>query len=395
MITQIIEAARVLTGLGTALAPGMVVIDDRHIAWIGPGHELPTEWRGPGIDRIELPDATLLPGLIDTHVHLAFGGAARAGQDTGRREIPAIIRAGLREVLDAGITTVRDLGAPHCTDTETLAWPYTGPRVLTATIPLTVPGGHCHQLGGATDTITGIHELVAANAARGADWIKIMVTGGFTTGGASSPYEPQFTDTQITAAVTAAHAHGLPVAAHAHGTAGIRQAVTAGVDSIEHCTWMTRDGFDLDPGLVREIADRRIPVCPTLNHLARSATGRLPWSVRRRHLQIMLDTGVRLIPGSDAGIPHTPPGRYPHSLPAYTDLGLTPADVIDLATRQAADALRIGHFTGTLAAGHSADLLAVPGDPTRDLDLLTVPILIAAAGRLHYPTTTPDDEENT
>ncbi|WP_033247088.1 metal-dependent hydrolase family protein [Nocardia carnea] len=395
MTGQIIEAARVLTGLGTALAPGTVVIDDRHIAWIGPAHELPTEWRGPGIDRIELPDATLLPGLIDTHVHLAFGGAARAGQDTDRDEIPAIVRAGLCEVLDAGITTVRDLGAPHYTDTDTLARPYTGPRVLTATIPLTVPGGHCHQLGGATDTVAGIHELVAANAARDADWIKIMVTGGFTTGGASSPYEPQFTDTQITAAVTAAHEHGLPVAAHAHGTAGIRQAVTAGVDSIEHCTWMTRDGFDLDPGLVREIADRRIPVCPTLNHLARSATGRLPWPVRRHHLQIMLDTGVRLIPGSDAGIPHTPPGRYPDSLPAYTDLGLTPAEVIDLATRQAADALRIGHLTGTLAAGHSADLLAVPGDPTRDLDLLTAPTLIAAAGRLHYTTATPDDEEKT
>lgn len=398
MSARIITAARVLTGCGATHAPGAVVIDEGKIAWVGPASDLPGDWQGCCVARLDLPQATVLPGLIDAHVHLAFGGAAHlpaAIQATTHLDAVATIRAGLAELLGAGVTTVRDLGAPRYTDIDTLARPHTRPRVLTATIPLTVAGGHCHSLGGAVDTLTEIRDLVAANAARGADWVKIMGSGGFTTGGTSSPYEQQFTDTQVRAAVDAAHEHGLPIAAHAHGTAAIRQAVAAGVDSIEHCTWMTADGFDLDHGVVREIADRKILVCPTINHLARSAAGRLQWPVRRDHLRVMLAAGVRLIPGSDAGIPNTPPGCYPYSLPAYLDLGLSPAEVIDLATRQAADALRIGHLTGTLAAGLSADLIAVPGDPTRDLDLLTTPILTVAAGHLHYPNATRKAEEDT
>ncbi|MEU2040455.1 amidohydrolase family protein [Nocardia niwae] len=397
MSARIITAARVFTGPGTAHTPGAVVVDDGKIAWVGPTADLPGGWSGVDVERIDLPEASVLPGLIDAHVHLSFGGAAHppaAIQETPRHSVTATIRASLTALLDAGVTTVRDLGAPRYTDLDTLTRLHNRPRVLTAAIPLTVAGGHCHGLGGAVDTFIEIRDLVAANAARGADWIKIMASGGFTTGSASSPYEPQFTDTQFRVAVAAAHDHGLPVAAHAHGTTAIRQAVAAGVDSIEHCTWMTADGFDLDHGLVREIADRAIPVCPTINHLARSATGRLPWPVRRGHLQVMLDAGIQLIPGSDSGIPHSPPSRYPHSLPAYLDLGLSPAQVINLATRRAADALRIGHLTGTLAAGLSADLIAVPGDPTRDLNQLTTPILTVAAGHLHHLNTTPETEED-
>ncbi|MBF6399473.1 amidohydrolase family protein [Nocardia cyriacigeorgica] len=397
MSARLITAARVRTGCGDTHAPGAVVIDEGKVAWVGSASNLPGDWQGCCVARIDLPQATVLPGLIDAHVHLAFGGAAHlpAAIQATTRLAAAAIRAGLAELLGAGVTTVRDLGAPRYTDIDTLTRHDIRLRVLTATIPLTVAGGHCHSLGGAVDTLTEIRDLVAANAARGADWVKIMGSGGFTTGGTSSPYEPQFTDTQIGAAVEAAHERGLPVAAHAHGTAAIRQAVAAGVDSIEHCTWMTADGFDLDHGLVREIADREILVCPTINHLARSAAGRLPWPVRRDHLRAMLDAGVRLLPGSDSGISHTPPRRYPYSLPAYLDLGLSPAEVIDLATRQAADALRVGHLTGTLAAGLSADLIAVPGDPTRDLDLLTTPILTVAAGHLHYPDATREAEEDT
>ncbi|BDT87377.1 metal-dependent hydrolase family protein [Nocardia cyriacigeorgica] len=398
MSTHIITAARVLTGCGATHAPGAVVVDESKIAWVGPGSDLPGDWQGAGVEQIDLPEASVLPGLIDAHVHLAVGGAPHppaAIPAITHLDVAVTIRAGLAELLGAGVTTVRDLGAPCYTDIDTLTRHHDRPRVLTATIPLTIAGGHCDGLGGAVDTLTGIRDLVSANVARGADWIKIMGSGGFTTGGASSPYELQFTDAQVRAAVDAAHDHGLPVAVHAHGTAAIRQAVAAGVDSIEHCTWMTTDGFELDHGVVREIAARGILVCPTINHLARSAAGRLPWPVRRDHLRVMLDAGVRLIPGSDAGIPHTPPGRYPHSLPIYLDLGLSQAEVIDLATRHAAEALRIGHLTGTLAAGLSADLIAVPGDPTRDLNLLTTPILTMAAGHPHYPDATPEAEEDT
>ncbi|WP_194814579.1 amidohydrolase family protein [Nocardia sp. XZ_19_385] len=396
MTIHIIEAARILTGCGPTLAPGTVVLADERIAWVGQSEGLPARWAGASAERIGLPEATLLPGLIDAHVHLSFGGDPRppvALLATTRMAVAATIHAALRQLRDAGITTVRDLGAPRYIDASTLGDLDAGPRVLTATIPLTVAGGHCAGLGGVVTEPADIDRLVAANAARGADWIKVMVTGGFTTGGRSSPYEPQFTDAQLARIVAAARVHGLPVAAHAHGTAGIRQAVGAGVDSLEHCTWMSADGFDLDHEVVREIADRRILVCPTINHQAREATGRLPWAVRREQLRVMLDAGVRLIPGTDSGIPQTPHYQYAHSLPIWTDLGYSASDIIKLATSSAAQALRIDHLTGTLTAGRSADLIAVPGDPTSDLGALTAPVLVATAGHLHYPANTT--EENT
>ncbi len=395
MTIQIIDAARVLTGHRTAYSPGSIVIDDRLLAWVGPTADLPARWLG-GTARITLPGASVLPGLIDAHVHLTFDctGQTSAGDPIeSTQAVVDRIRAGSHALMRSGVTTVRDLGAPrHTTITPN---PTPGPRMLTSGAPLTVPRGHCHFLGGVVSTISDIDRLVAENARRGASWIKVMVTGGWTAGGHSSPYSPQFTDTQLAAIVSAARAHHLPVAAHAHGTTGIRQAVDAGVDSIEHCTWMTPTGFHLDTGLVREIADRRILVCPTINHHARSATGRLPWSIRREHLTTMLAAEVQLIPGTDAGIPSTPPGRLADSLSIYTDLGYTPAGILELATRRAANALGIGHLTGTLTAGRSADLLAVPGNPTQNLQALTTPILVVTAGQIYRTDDIPHAQEDT
>ncbi|WP_040703618.1 amidohydrolase family protein [Nocardia takedensis] len=399
MSVRVLHADQVLTGSGAALRSGSVVVDGAHIAWVGPTDHLPSDWRHPEIEQIPLPDATLLPGLVDAHVHLAFEATAPAETPpTGQAAAPSAedrAIAAARQLVRAGVTTVRDLGAPgHLDLTSPAASGLPWPRVLAAGIPLTVPGGHCAAFGGAVTTTADIERVIAANAARGARWIKVMVTGGFTTSAGASPYTAQFTDAQLAAIVATAAEHGLPVAAHAHATVGIAAAVRAGVDSLEHCTWMSAEGFDLDHGLIAEIADRRIPVCPSINHLARAASGRLPWPVRRHQLQTMLDAGVQLIPGTDSGIPHTPHGCYPSSLAAYTDLGLTPGETIDMATRRNAYALGIGHRTGSLAAGMVADLLAVPGDPTRDLDLLDTPVLVAAAGELHHPDSTAEEHHS-
>lgn len=400
MTIRILEAARVLRAAdATPLAPGTVVIDGDHIAWVGPPNQLPAPWAVTAtIERINLPDSTILPGLIDGHVHLSFGGQPRpptAIRPADRDQVATMIRDALARLAAAGVTSVRDLGAPHHVDADILHSLDPGPRVLTATIPLTILGGHCGGLGGVVSSVDDIERIIDANASRGADWIKVMVTGGFTTGGASSPYTAQFSDRDLAAVVHAARRHGLPVAAHAHGTAGIRQAVDAGVDSIEHCTWMTDAGFDYDPGIVTAIVDQNILVCPTINHTARQATGLLPWSVRRSHLQQMVDAGVRILPGSDSGIPHSPPEAFPRSLDLYRDLGHSPAEVIDLATRSAAQALGIDDVTGTLAAGLSADLLAVNGDPTNDLTTLANPVLVVTAGHLHYPAQTIPTQEET
>ncbi|GAB4590191.1 hypothetical protein Ntsu_80230 [Nocardia sp. IFM 10818] len=187
---RILHAARVLTPDAAPLAPGTVVIDGSRIGWVGPPDQISPRWAAAGATRIQLPEATLMPGLIDAHVHLAFADEitpAAALEAADRREVTATICTALRHALRAGITTVRDLGAPHYADRDALAQPGARPRVLTATIPLTVAGGHCDGLGGTVTEPGDIDRIVATNAAHGADWIKVMVTGGFTTGGRSSP----------------------------------------------------------------------------------------------------------------------------------------------------------------------------------------------------------------
>ncbi|WP_067469765.1 amidohydrolase family protein [Nocardia amamiensis] len=371
----VLTADRVLTGAGAPIRSGAVAVDGDRIVWIGTVGDLPARWNAA--DRIDVPDGTLLPGMIDSHVHLSLAESPDLARE---RDIAALI-------LRSGVTTVRDLGGPG---PHVPAPP--GLRVTAAGVPLTVPDGHCHHLGGAVTTTADIGGRITTAAAAGARWIKAMVTGGFTTSGHTSPYTTQFTGSQLAAIVTAAREHGLRVAAHAHGTAGIRQAVRAGVDSIEHCTWMSEDGFDFDRGLVVEIAAAGITVCPTINEHARNAVGRLPWAVRREHLSVMLAAGVTLIPGTDSGIPHSRHDRFPQSLPAYTDLGLSAGEVVELCGRAAADALGLAEEIGTLARGRAADLIAVSGDPTRDLTALTRPILVMTAGNLHHHEPVPQED---
>ncbi|WP_405138039.1 amidohydrolase family protein [Nocardia sp. NBC_01388] len=394
MTLRIIDAARVLTGHGTAHTPGSVVVDGTSIAWVGPTCDLPPRWSRRAANRLALTNATLLPGLIDAHVHLAFDCTSQppdARDDLARGAVSDKIRTAATALTSSGVTTVRDMGAPRYIDADTLPV-QPGPRVLPATIPLTVPGGHADSLGGAVTTIADVEQVIAENARRGAAWITTVVTGGLNGGGRRSPYEPQFSDTMLAAIVTIAHRHGLPVAAQAHGTAGIRQAVEAGVHSIEYCTWLAPGGFDVDPGLIREIAARRIPVCPIINHHSRAASGRLPWRHRREHLRDMLAAGVHLLPGTDSGITLTPHDRFGHALSAYIDLGLTPASIIELATRRAADALGISHLTGTLSTGLSADILAVHGNPTQHLHSLATPIMVMTAGHLYRSRAVRDNE---
>lgn len=178
---------------------------------------------------------------------------------------------------------------------------------------------------------------------------------------------------------------GLPVAAHAHGTEGIAAAVAAGVDSIEHCTWMGRTGFDVREDLVDAIAARGIAVCPAASpdwrgfaerfgrERAEEMFGRLRW---------MAERGVRLLPGTDAGVPHAVFDGFVSSLEFFGHIGLDPAEIVDLATAGAARALGIDGDTGRLEPGLRADLLVVDGDPLTDLGALRSVRLVVAGGRM-------------
>jgi len=216
----------------------------------------------PGAQVVDLAGATLLPGLIDTHVHLAFDGsadpvAALAGRDD-RAALAAMSAAG-RAALHGGITTIRDLG-----DRDYLSLGLRGsgglPTIVAAGPPITTPTGHCHFLGGRTEvTPAALRAAVHARADRGVDIIKVMASGGTMTPGTRQEVA-QFTPEQLRVVVDEAHRLGLPVTAHAHGTAAIRGALDAGVDGMEHVSFWSADGVD-DPGdLVHRIAESRVAV---------------------------------------------------------------------------------------------------------------------------------------
>lgn len=253
------------------------------------------------------------------------------------------------------MTTARDLGdrgglAVRLRD-DIAAGRVPGPRLLSAGTPLTVPGGHCWFLGGEVEGADAIREAVRRNAARGVDLIKVMATGGGITKGGPPIWQAQFTPQELSLIVEEARSAGLPVAAHAHGTEGIAAAVAAGVDTIEHCTWMGREGFDVREDLVDAMAARGITVCPAASpdwrgfaerfgrERAEEMFGRLRW---------MAERGVHLLPGTDAGVPHAVFDGFVSSLEFFEHIGLTPAEIVDLATTGAARALGIDGDTGRL-----------------------------------------------
>lgn len=349
----------------------------------------------PTISRVHLPDATVLPGLVDCHVHLAFNAgrdpvAALTDDDDATVLLGMAGRA--RQLLDAGVTTVRDLGdrgrlSVRLRDAITTGT-VPGPRILAATVPLTVPGGHCWFLGGEVDGEQAIREMVRRNAEAGADVIKVMVTGGHLTPGGAAMWESQFTTEQVRAAVDEARRHGLAVAAHAHGTEGIASAVDAGVDTIEHCTWIGNGGLNAPAELIARIVAHGIPVCPAIGPHWRDYEKRFGPEVANAlldRLRWMEKEGVRLVAGTDAGIPGAVFDNPVGGLEAFSHVGFPNDRIVELATVDAAQALGLGDRTGQLTVGYDADLLVVDGDPLTDLDALRRVRLVVTQGRPHVP----------
>ncbi|MCF6525030.1 amidohydrolase family protein [Streptomyces sp. JJ36] len=394
----VIAAGRVLTGPGgQVLRDGAVLVEQDRIAAVGPRTEVEAR-AGEDAERVDLPGGTLLPGLVDCHVHLVLDagpdpvGALEAADEA---EVWAGMADRAARLVRTGVTTVRDLG-----DRDGLVFrlraaiargELPGPRILAAGTPLTPPGGHCHYLGGEVDGPGSIRELIRRNAARGADVIKVMATGGGLTKDGPAIWESQFAPAELGLVVREARAHGLPVAAHAHGTDGIAAAVAAGVDTVEHCTWMARGGFDVRPELVAELAAREIAVCPAASPNWRGLAdrfGRERAEEMFARVRWMAEQGVRLLSGTDAGVPYAVFDDLVSSLGFYSHLGFPPARVLDMATVDAARALGLEGVTGRLAPGHRADLLAVDGDPLTGLEALRAVRLVMTAGHPHHPVPT-------
>lgn len=392
----VIRAGRAFDGEREVRGGIAVVIREGQIAAVrAPGEPLPEEW-----PVTEFPQATLLPGLIDMHVHL--GGDSRDGAldrlpDFSDDELDAVIAESLRRQLAAGVTTVRDLGDRRWSvvdrrdEVEAAGTGVAGPTIVAAGPPITSVRGHCWAMGGEAAGAGQLREAVAERVERGVDVIKVMLSGGALTPGTDAAL-CQFSDDEARLVVDLAHGAGLPVTVHAHGLAAVEQAMRIGVDGIEHCTCLAESGVVVSDQLLETLVRQRITVCPTLGKtvdavppaavLALMERFGFAFQDRQRLAGRMHRAGVRLVSGSDAGISSGKPhGILPMAVADLVAGGVPAADALASATSIAAEACGLGHRKGRLRVGYDADLLIVDGDLLGQVETLTRVAAVMVGGR--------------
>ncbi|ANY09012.1 amidohydrolase family protein [Pseudonocardia sp. HH130630-07] len=386
----IVDADRILVGpVGEVLPGAGVLVDGAVIAEVGPVEEILR--RHPGVPRSAHPGRTLLPGLVNSHVHLAADlsrdpfGTVRAGDRPVTR---ALVERNARACLRAGCTTVRDLGDAAGVVAEVRDDPRGAdlPRILTAGTPLTITGGHCWFLGGVADTESELRAAIDRTAGT-ADLVKIMAGGGQMTPGGPSQYEPQYPAELLRVVVEHAAQHGLPVAAHAHGTVPIIRCVDAGVSTVEHCGWHSGAGrTDRSDSHARSMARHGIVAGNTTAPQWRDMAARTPIPEGTRfgdQWVWMHEHGVPIVIGTDSGMPNAVFDGFRAGLEMFEELGFDRDWIIGTATSGAAARLGLGDRTGAVRPGLAADLVVVDGDPRDDLDRLHRPVEVVAGGRRH------------
>jgi imidazolonepropionase-like amidohydrolase len=386
-----VRAGRLFDGANSVAGQPLVLVDGQRVVAVQTGGQPPA-----GIEVIDLGAATLLPGLIDTHLHLAFDASddpvGRLG-GAGDGEVLGGMRLAARSCLDAGITTVRDLGDRGYLALR-LRGEFTGdvaagPHVLAAGPPITTPQGHCWYLGGEAEGTDGIRAAVRAHAERGVDVIKVMASGGDLTP-STHVYQAQYGLGELRAAVEEAHRHGLPATAHAHAPAAIANAVAAGFDMIEHCTFIAADGIHADPDIIDAIARAGTVVSVTVGMLpAILPPPRVAAVVPQVALVIrqLCEAGIPIVCGTDAGVgPPKPHHVLPYGVARLADIGgYSPLEALRAATSAAAQACGVGSRKGRIAPGFDADLLAVDGDPLTDLAALRAVKAVFRSGQQVRP----------
>lgn len=381
----VIRAARLIDGQsGAPLSNPVVVVEDDRVARVGAGLPIPA-----GAEVIDLGGATLLPGLIDCHTHLTGQPGDNYYDDMFRKSpIDAAVVAHVyaRRTLEAGFTTVRDVGAGELVDVAMRnainRGEIVGPRMQVATLAVSATGGHGDMSGfspylsikglnNLADGIDEIRKLVRTEVKYGADVIKVAATAGVLSE-EDSVGAPQFSQDELNALVEEAHMWEKRVAAHAHGTEGIKRAIRAGVTSVEHAsfiddegirlakekgTWLVMDIYN-DDYIVAEFSKKGYPQKIIDKE-------RLVGRTQRENFRKAVQAGAKMAFGSDAGV-------YPHGwngkqFAKMVEWGMTPLQAIKAATVDAADVLGWRDRIGSIEAGKFADVIAVKGDPLKDV----------------------------
>lgn len=401
----LIHAGSLIDGrANTARKAVTITIEDDRITGLADGYATPAA----GDTVIDLKNATVLPGLMDMHVHLD-GQQSPTSYTEGFYLNPGdyALRAAFyaKKTLLAGFTTVRNLG-DNDYSTRALkkaiaaSW-VDGPRVYTAGPAIGTTGSHADGTNGYSDEIMhafphseifngadGARAAVREHVKKGADVIKIMTTGGVLSLG-DSAHGAQMTSEEVKAVVETAHEYGLKVAVHAHGTEGMKRAILAGVDSIEHGTFMT----DEIVALMKEHGTYYVPTLNAGNFVMGKAKipGFLPPSVATKALlvgpqmtatfQRAYNAGVKIAFGTDQGV--APHGDNATEFVYMVEAGMKPIDAIKSATLESAKLLGVDKELGTVESGKFADLVAVPGDPLADISVMTKVNFVMKGGKVY------------
>ncbi len=391
-----------------------VLVTEGRITAVGPA-QIITGQIPPDTETIDLGSACIAPGLIDGHTHLSLAGDSRSYEEMFGESDEMMVLTGamnLQKHLNAGITTIRDHGARNRVGfilKEGVRRGYIpGPRLLVSGRPITCTGGHFHMCNEIADGEAEIRRSVRRLVHEGADYIKIMASGGGTVG--TVPGNASYSTAELHAAVHEAHYFKRLTAAHCRARESMERAVKAGIDLIEHAEFLETDNrLHFDPNLAEMMAEAGVWISPTLQvwtryphlvdlnrkcmdgtispqeelelkQLEKRAEHRL--DVMRR----MLDHGLkeRVVPGTDSGVDFMAFGHLDYDLQLLHRVGFTPYEALAAATRISAQAIGVTDI-GTIKAGKIADLVAFDGDPNTDIGALSRVVAVFQEGRLITP----------
>jgi imidazolonepropionase-like amidohydrolase len=410
-VTTVLLADRLVDGTGApAIDDPVVILDDGKITEVRQGHAAGQE----GATVLDYRGTTLMPGLIDAHVHMNLPGNGGIFEvlDQSDAFVATVTADAARKALRAGITTVRDVGSRGTTAVdvrEALRQGFgEGPRMLVTGPPMTITGGHCWYFGGEADGVEGVRKRVRELVKAGADWIKVIGSGGGTP--RTQSHRASYSAGEVAAIADEAHRFGLKVTMHCLCAEAMENAVTGGVDGIEHGWFLVDEGRDqvFSPDLADRIAKAGITITTTLAvgyEIIAAMEGRTDLTAEERdyldgwrrtrdftvaQFGRLREHGVKFIGGTDAGWRYTRFDSLPAEAYLMAEGGMTAEQAIAACTGDSADLLGIAGRTGRVRAGLAADLVAVDGDPRGDLRRLSDVRLVVQGGavKLEHPRAT-------